>query len=101
MGRLGLFVHATCGFGNVGFCGYWTLEMYAVQPVRIYPYIPICQIFYHEVAGEVFQYTSDKYQDNHDIQPSLFYREFSEQRSFQEEMHPKESFLYPTGRETI
>ncbi|MCA9236447.1 MAG: dCTP deaminase, partial [Planctomycetales bacterium] len=32
VGRLGLFVHVTAGFGDVGFCGYWTLEMFAVQP---------------------------------------------------------------------
>src|SRR5262245_28043778 len=32
IGRLGLFVHVTAGFGDVGFCGYWTLEMFAVQP---------------------------------------------------------------------
>ena len=37
IGRLGLFVHVTAGFGDVGFKGYWTLEMFAVQPVRIYP----------------------------------------------------------------
>ncbi len=37
IGRLGLFVHITAGFGDVGFCGYWTLEMFAVQPIRIYP----------------------------------------------------------------
>src|SRR5262245_60435849 len=34
IGRLGLFVHVTAGFGDVGFCGYWTLEMFAVQPVK-------------------------------------------------------------------
>ena len=37
VGRLGLFVHVTAGFGDVGFAGYWTLEIFAVQPVRIYP----------------------------------------------------------------
>ena len=42
IGRLGLFVHVTAGFGDVGFCGYWTLEMFAVQPVRIYPGVSIC-----------------------------------------------------------
>ena len=36
--------------------GYWTLEMFAVQPVRIYPDIPICQIFYHEVTGQLSEY---------------------------------------------
>jgi dCTP deaminase len=79
VGRLGLFVHVTAGFGDVGFCGYWTLEMFAVQPVRIYPGIPICQIFYHAIEGEVSEYSSDKYQHNRDIQPSLLYKEFQKQ----------------------
>ena len=38
-----IFVHVTAGFGDVGFCGVWTLEMFAVQPVRGYAGIPICQ----------------------------------------------------------
>jgi dCTP deaminase len=78
VGRLGLFVHVTAGFGDVGFCGFWTLEMYAIQPVRIYAGVEICQIFYHTVEGEVREYKqSGKYQHNKDIQPSLLYREFA------------------------
>ena len=77
VGRLGLFVHVTAGFGDAGFCGFWTLEMFAVQPVRIYAGARICQIFYHEITGEVTEYASDKYQNNHDIQPSLFFRELN------------------------
>jgi dCTP deaminase len=75
-GRLGLFVHASSGFGDAGFRGYWTLEMFAVQPIRIYADIQICQIIYHGLEGEATEYKSDKYQDNHGIQPSLLYREF-------------------------
>jgi dCTP deaminase len=77
IGRLGLFVHVTAGFGDVGFCGYWTLEMFAVQPVRIYPNVQICQIFYHQIDGDVTEYQSNKYQDNHDIQPSLLFKELN------------------------
>jgi dCTP deaminase len=77
VGRLGLFVHVTAGFGDVGFCGYWTLEMFAVQPVRIYPGVPICQIFYHEITGDIIEYDSDKYQHNRDIQPSLLFKELN------------------------
>ncbi|HUG93118.1 MAG TPA: dCTP deaminase [Planctomycetaceae bacterium] len=77
VGRLGLFVHVTAGFGDVGFCGYWTLEMFAVQPVRVYPGVPICQIFYHAVQGEIREYDSEKYQHNRDIQPSLLFKELS------------------------
>ncbi len=76
IGRLGLFVHVTAGFGDVGFCGYWTLEMFAVHPVRIYPGVPICQIFYHTLQGAVTEYRQGKYQHNHDIQPSLLFKEF-------------------------
>ena len=79
IGRLGLFVHVTAGFGDVGFCGYWTLEMFAVQPVRIYPGVQICQIFYHQIAGDHIEYTSGKYQNASDIQPSLLYRELNPQ----------------------
>ncbi len=77
VGRLGLFVHVTAGFGDVGFCGFWTLEMFAVQPVRIYPGVPICQIFYHQIAGDIREYASDKYQHNRDIQPSLLFKELN------------------------
>jgi len=76
VGRLGLFVHVTAGFGDVGFCGYWTLEMFAVQPVRIYAGVQICQLFFHEIRGDYTEYKS-KYQHNSDIQPSLLYKELN------------------------
>jgi dCTP deaminase len=77
IGRLGLFVHVTAGFGDVGFCGYWTLEMFAVQPIKIYPGVSICQLFFHQITGDITEYSSDKYQNNRDIQPSMLFRELS------------------------
>jgi dCTP deaminase len=77
IGRLGLFVHVTAGFGDVGFRGYWTLEMFAVQPVRVYPGVAICQIIYHDIRGAFTEYASEKYQNNTDIQPSLLFRELN------------------------
>ena len=79
VGRLGLFVHVTAGFGDVGFAGYWTLEIFAVQPIRIYANTPICQIIFHEIAGQFEKYSS-KYQHNHDIQPSLLFEELDPER---------------------
>ncbi len=76
IGRLGLFIHVTAGFGDVGFSGYWTLEMFCVHPIRVYPGIEICQIFYHTIEGDYTSYNSDKYQNNRGIQPSLLYKEF-------------------------
>jgi dCTP deaminase len=76
IGRLGLFVHVTAGFGDVGFSGFWTLEISAIQPIRVYPNVEICQIFYHQISGDYRPYSSGKYQNNKGIQPSLLYREF-------------------------
>ncbi len=76
VGRLGLFVHVTAGFGDVGFKGYWTLEIFCVQPIKIYPSVEICQIFYHSVEGDVDPYKSGKYQGNKDIQASMLYKDF-------------------------
>ncbi|MDP6444245.1 MAG: hypothetical protein QF805_10685 [Pirellulaceae bacterium] len=72
-----MWCDALGGFGDVGFAGYWTLEMFAVQPVRVYPNVPICQIFYHEIRGDIHEYASDKYQNNNDIQTSLFFKELN------------------------
>ncbi|MGB8468443.1 MAG: dCTP deaminase [Candidatus Babeliales bacterium] len=79
IGRLGLFIHITAGFGDVGFAGYWTLEMFCVQPIRVYPNVEICQIFYHTIQGDFDRYNSNKYQNNRGIQPSMLFKEFSEQ----------------------
>ena len=76
VGRLGLFVHVTAGFGDVGFKGYWTLEIFCVQPIRIYAGVEICQIYYHTLEGDYQPYRSGKYQNNKGIQTSLLYRDY-------------------------
>jgi len=76
IGRLGLLVHVTAGFGDVGFNGYWTLEMFCIQPIKVYPNVQICQIYYHTIEGEYEKYISGKYQNNTGVQPSLLYKEF-------------------------
>jgi dCTP deaminase len=52
-GRLGIDIHATAGKGDVGFCNTWTLEISCAQPVRIYHGMPIGQLIYFAVDGEV------------------------------------------------
>lgn len=76
VGRLGLFIHVTAGFGDVGFCGYWTLEIFCVQPIIIYPDVEICQIYYHTIYGDHVEYKTGKYQNNSDIQTSMLYKDF-------------------------
>ncbi|MGB0429463.1 MAG: dCTP deaminase [Bacteroidia bacterium] len=53
VGRLGIDIHATAGKGDVGFCNTWTLEISCSQPVRVYAGMPIGQLIYFEVAGEI------------------------------------------------
>ena len=53
VGRLGIDIHATAGKGDVGFCNHWTLEISVAQPVRIYAGMPIGQLIYFSVEGEV------------------------------------------------
>lgn len=77
IGRLGMYIHVTAGFGDVGFKGFWTLEISVIHPLVIYPNVPVCQIFYHTVEGEITEYKSGKYQENKGIQPSLMYKDFS------------------------
>ena len=76
IGRLGLFVHVTAGFGDVGFKGFWTLEIFCIQPVKIYPSVEICQVYYHTIEGEIKNYSSQKYQNNQGIQSSLLFKDF-------------------------
>lgn len=52
-GRLGINIHATAGKGDVGFCGNWTLEISVNLPVRIYAGMPIGQLIYFPVEGNV------------------------------------------------
>lgn len=89
VGRLGISIHSTAGFGDIGFCGYWTLEISCVQPVRIYPGVEICQIYYHTIGPDCDIWIPDgdnknimkyedagKYQKNTGIQPSMMWKEF-------------------------
>ena len=76
IGRLGLYIHVTAGFGDIGFKGYWTLEIHCIQPIRIYAGVEICQVYYHSIEGDYDPYISGKYQNNTGIQASLLYKDF-------------------------
>jgi len=75
--RLGISVHQTAGFGDVGFNGTWTLEMTVVHPTIIYPNIKIAQIAFHTTNGTCKvpygSKKSAKYQNQIEIEPSKQY----------------------------
>lgn len=60
VGRLGIDIHATAGKGDVGFCNHWTLEMSVAQSVRVYEGMPIAQLIYFEVRGDIKTLYSQK-----------------------------------------
>lgn len=60
IGRLGIDIHATAGKGDVGFCNTWTLEISCVQPVRVYAGMPIGQLIYFAVQGDIVNYYNKK-----------------------------------------
>ncbi len=60
VGRLGIDIHATAGKGDVGFCNHWTLEISCTQPVRVYAGMPIGQLIYFLVDGEIQNYYNRK-----------------------------------------
>ena len=53
VGRLGIDIHATAGKGDVGFCNHWTLEISVNQAVRVYHGMPVGQLIYFTVEGDI------------------------------------------------
>jgi len=76
LARLGLFICPGGSLGSVGYCGTWTLEMFVIQPVKIYPAMQVCQIYFHELVGEIGDHAAGKYHNSSDIEPSQMYLEF-------------------------
>ncbi len=70
-GRLGIDIHATAGKGDVGFCGNWTLEISVKQPVRVYPGMPIGQLIYFPVEGEILEKYNQKKSAKYSGQPNV------------------------------
>lgn len=76
LGRLGVSVHVTAGFGDPGFNGQWTLEVTCVLPVRLYAYMRIAQMRFHAVQGEVEQYAGNYGGENRGPVASRSWRQF-------------------------
>jgi dCTP deaminase len=60
VGRLGISIHITAGKGDIGFKNHWTLEIFVMQPVRVYAGMPIGQLTYQVPHGEIDNLYSEK-----------------------------------------
>lgn len=82
VGKLGVNVHCTAGFGDNHFRGVWTFEIFCIQPTIIYPFVKIGQVYFDDYQGadgeDVFngEGYSGKYQDSHGIESSKLWKEF-------------------------
>lgn len=74
VGRLGICVHITAGFGDIGFDGTWTLEITVAEPVRVYPSTEIAQVCFFKPAGRVKKLYKGRYQNQIDATASRFYK---------------------------
>ena len=63
IGRLGISIHSTAGFGDIGFSGTYTLEISVIQPVIIYPDMLIGQVYFTEPNGDIDFLYSGRYQN--------------------------------------
>lgn len=77
LGRLGLSIHKTAGFGDIGFRGCWTLEISCVHPLIIYPSMRIAQLYYYTVFGSCNDTYQGKYQDSKSVIPSQSWKDFN------------------------
>jgi dCTP deaminase len=75
LGRLGLKVHVTAGFGDLGFMRQWTLELEVTHPLKIYRGMRVCQVYFHTVQGEK-KYYEGKYQQSKGAEASQSWRDF-------------------------
>lgn len=57
MGRLGLFLQLSANLGHTTSVHQWTLELYPVLPIKLYPEMIIGQVTFWTNCGDVKRYT--------------------------------------------
>lgn len=87
LGRLGISIHQTAGYGDPGFDGQYTLEVSCIVPVYIYCGMRFCQARFHSVEGYISNYQEKgHYVANGGVngpQASMAFRQFMEEEKCQ------------------
>ncbi|MDR2681495.1 MAG: hypothetical protein LBB29_00380 [Holosporaceae bacterium] len=76
LGSLGLFLQITADLGNLGAKHKWTLELKAVQPLKIYPMMRIGQVSFWKTTGDQSLQYKGKYDKFSHAKSSEIYTEF-------------------------
>lgn len=75
VGRLGMSVHCTAGYGDCGWKDRWTLEVTVCVPLRVYAGVRVCQVSFTTVEGESKPYAG-KYAGQTGPRASGLWRDF-------------------------
>ncbi len=59
--RLGMFINLSASLGDIGFVGQWTIQLFALHPIRLYEGMAIGQMMFWQPKGEIELYEG-KYQ---------------------------------------
>lgn len=81
LGKLGLFLQITADLGNLGSSHRWTLELKAVQPIKIYPMMRIGQVSFWKTTGDRDMLYQGKYSKFSTAASSEIYKEFMKEES--------------------
>lgn len=76
VGRLGIFIDITADLIDLGSINQWTLQLHAVQPVRVYPGMLIGQVTFWRTYGRRRLYAG-KYASRPSPVPSLSYLDYA------------------------
>lgn len=75
VGRLGVSIHVTAGFGDLGFCGKWTMEISVIHPVRVYPEMRIAQVWWSRPSSHTNRRYAGKYQNAKGVMASKLFKD--------------------------
>lgn len=78
--RIGLFVHVTADLIDIGSHNQWTLQLHAVQPLRVHAGMVIGQVTFWTIEGPIALYEG-KYQGSMGPRESEIYRDFADDAS--------------------
>ncbi|WP_448195453.1 dCTP deaminase [Pseudomonas aeruginosa] len=74
--RLGMFINLSAPLGDIGFIGRWTIQLFAINRVRVYAGMDIGQIMFWHVQGEIELYNG-KYQGANEARASRLFMDYA------------------------
>lgn len=72
--RLGMFINLSAPLGDIGFLGQWTIQLFALHPIRLYEGMAIGQMMFWRTRGNIKLYEG-KYQGAKGPISSQIYRD--------------------------